>query len=251
MCAIEEREAALHDRSQDLASRVEDLGKAEAALEARCSDLERRETGFPVEAVGGGAGYRTRKLVGRHKLLFGSIAASILALTVALAVIFGLYRQAEAARAAEAERFNQVRTLAGFMLFQRNDRLSQTPGNTAAREALAEKAQTYLSQLAASKTAPADLRLGASVAVTVASSGGSGSVALPATALFQQGNAPAVWVVRDDLTLELRGVRVERYESNEVLVTDGVAVGDRIVTAGVHRLASGERVRLLEGASDE
>jgi eukaryotic-like serine/threonine-protein kinase len=137
----------------------DERGQRYDSVSAVIAELERRERGFPVEAVRGGTAYRTRKLVGRHRLLFGSIAASMLALTVALAVIFGLYRQAETARSAEAERFNQVRTLAGFMLFQLNERLSRTPGNTAAREALADKAQTYLSQLAASKAAGPDLQL--------------------------------------------------------------------------------------------
>ena len=52
--------------------------------------------------------------------------------------------------------------------------------------------------------------------------------------------------MRPDYTLELRPVGVERYESDVVLVTSGLAAGERAVTAGVHRLADGERVRLLE-----
>jgi RND family efflux transporter MFP subunit len=94
---------------------------------------------------------------------------------------------------------------------------------------------------------PAGLRLGTSVTVTVPHAGGRGSIALPATALFQKDAGPALWVVRDDLTLELRSVTVERYESSEVLVASGLAMGDRVVTAGVHRLADGERVRVLGG----
>jgi RND family efflux transporter MFP subunit len=98
--------------------------------------------------------------------------------------------------------------------------------------------------------APANLRLGTSVAVSVPHNGGSAGVALPATALFQKGELPAVWIVRDDLTLELRAVTVVRYESDEVLLSSGAASGERVVTAGVHRLADGERVRLL-GDRDE
>jgi multidrug efflux system membrane fusion protein len=93
--------------------------------------------------------------------------------------------------------------------------------------------------------APWNLRLGMNVAVTLPQRAGSSSISLPSTALFQKGNAPAVWVVKQDLTLELRPVQVERYDSNRVLIKSGLQRGDRVVTAGVQRLAAGEKVRLL------
>jgi RND family efflux transporter MFP subunit len=93
---------------------------------------------------------------------------------------------------------------------------------------------------------PWNLRLGMTVAVTVPNRGGvTSQVPLPATALFQKGNKPAVWIVKDDKTLELRPVNVDRYESDRVLISSGLKQGDRVVTAGVHRLAAGDKVRLL------
>ena len=83
------------------------------------------------------------------------------------------------------------------------------------------------------------------VTVTVAAEAAA-SVALPATALFQKDGAPAVWVVKADRALELRPVEIDRYDSDRVLVGAGLAVGERVVTAGVHRLAENEEVRLLE-----
>ena len=97
--------------------------------------------------------------------------------------------------------------------------------------------------------APWNLRLGMNVAVTLPRpASGSLSVSLPSTAIFQKDNQPAVWVVKPDLTLELRAVKVDRYESDRVLVSSGVQHGDRVATAGVHRLAAGEKVRLMESA---
>jgi RND family efflux transporter MFP subunit len=97
--------------------------------------------------------------------------------------------------------------------------------------------------------APWNLRLGMNVAVTLPRpASGSPTVSLPSTAIFQKDNRPAVWVVKPDLTLELRSIKVDRYESDRVLVTSGVQHGDRVVTAGVHRLAAGEKVRLMETA---
>jgi membrane fusion protein, multidrug efflux system len=97
--------------------------------------------------------------------------------------------------------------------------------------------------------APQNLRLGMSVSVTLPHGEGGANARLPATALFQSGPDPAVWVVREDLTLELRRVQVARYESDSVFVASGLSAGDRVVTAGVHRLADGETVRLLDEVS--
>lgn len=95
--------------------------------------------------------------------------------------------------------------------------------------------------------APANLRLGMTVSVSLPDGQGFANIELPSTALFQDGEEPAVWVVTNDYTLELRPVRVERYETNRVIVASGVSSGDRVVTAGVHRLAEGEKIRLLDG----
>jgi RND family efflux transporter MFP subunit len=92
---------------------------------------------------------------------------------------------------------------------------------------------------------PPSLRLGMTVSVTLPRSGGVASFQLPATAIFQKDGKPAVWVVKDDLTVELRPVGVVRYDSDRVYVADGLSNGERVVTAGVHRLAPGELVRLL------
>ncbi len=93
---------------------------------------------------------------------------------------------------------------------------------------------------------PPNLRLGMTVTVTLPRGEGTSSIRLPSTALFQSGKDPAIWVVRSDYTLELRTVTIDRYESDGVLIAGGLNAGDRVVTAGVHRLADGEKVRLLD-----
>ena len=97
--------------------------------------------------------------------------------------------------------------------------------------------------------APSALRLGMTVSVVVPQSGSQTAISLPASALFQKAHQPAVWIVKQDHTLELRPVQVQRYESERVLVATGLARGERVVTAGVHRLLVGEHVRLLEGVT--
>jgi membrane fusion protein, multidrug efflux system len=70
---------------------------------------------------------------------------------------------------------------------------------------------------------------------------------IPATAIFHQGNAPAVWVIRaNDSTLELRPVTVRTYTERTAVVTSGLAEGDSLVLAGVHTVFAGQHVRAIK-----
>ena len=72
------------------------------------------------------------------------------------------------------------------------------------------------------------------------------SVQIPATALFHQGNQPAVWVVRPaDARLELRPVTVAEYGERSVTLAGGLAAGEHIVVQGVHTLTIGETVKAI------
>ena len=75
------------------------------------------------------------------------------------------------------------------------------------------------------------------------------TVELPATALFQQGEGAAVWLV-DAQSGQVRAVEVvvARYFEDRVLVTGGLSDGDSVVRAGVHKLFEGEAVRILDEA---
>jgi RND family efflux transporter MFP subunit len=95
---------------------------------------------------------------------------------------------------------------------------------------------------------PPSLRLGMTVSVTLPRVGGAPSVVLPSTAIFQKEGKPAVWIVTADGTVALRSVTVERYESDRTYIAAGLSTGERVVTAGVHRLAPGDKVKLLAAA---
>jgi multidrug efflux system membrane fusion protein len=70
---------------------------------------------------------------------------------------------------------------------------------------------------------------------------------IPATAIFHQGSAPAVWVIRaGDSTLELRPVVVRTYTERTAVVTSGLAEGDSLVLAGVHTVFAGQHVRAVK-----
>src|SRR5688572_9845156 len=68
---------------------------------------------------------------------------------------------------------------------------------------------------------------------------------LPITAVFHRGGRPAVWVVEGD-RVRLQEIATGEMQENSVAVTAGLQPGQRIVTAGVNRLADGQRVALDE-----
>jgi NADH:ubiquinone oxidoreductase subunit 2 (subunit N) len=63
-------------------------------------------------------------------------------------------------------------------------------------------------------------------------------------ALAQRDAAPAVWVVGAGNALELRPVQVRQYREDAVLLDGGLAPGEMIVAAGVHKLRAGQVVFL-------
>lgn len=143
-------------RKGDLAAIV---GKATAidpaarypTVETLAEDVRAWSRGFPVRARGGGAAYRARRFVARNR--WAVAAAALAVLLIGVAVV-----RAELARRAEVERFGQLRSLATYMLFDLNRDLARVPGNTAARDNLARRAQHYLDLLAASPQASDALR---------------------------------------------------------------------------------------------
>ncbi|PBB19007.1 efflux RND transporter periplasmic adaptor subunit [Mesorhizobium sp. WSM4313] len=95
--------------------------------------------------------------------------------------------------------------------------------------------------------APDEMRFGASVAGRAEMGGGAPVMVLPGSALFDKDGKPAVWVVTSSSAVELKPITVARYETDRVVVSNGLAKGDMVVTAGVNRLREHEKVRIIEG----
>ena len=99
--------------------------------------------------------------------------------------------------------------------------------------------RTYTARIALTD-APADLPLGMTARVRLGASVQDG-VSIPLSALYQTGDRAQVYVVEDD-AVHLVSVTVTAFRTNDALVT-GLPHGARIVTAGVHQLHEGEKVR--------
>jgi membrane fusion protein (multidrug efflux system) len=80
----------------------------------------------------------------------------------------------------------------------------------------------------------------------VAGSGGVAEtglgVAIPPTGLRRDNGRDIVFVVGNDGTVERRAVNVESQNDNEVIITSGIASGERIVVEGPANLADGDTV---------
>jgi RND family efflux transporter MFP subunit len=96
---------------------------------------------------------------------------------------------------------------------------------------------------------PPAMRLGATLTGSITLSVRPG-VQIPATALTQYDGHAAVWLIDPATqTVSLRGIEVAQYNPATVLVSNGIEIGDRVVTAGVQTLRPGQKVRLLKAGS--
>jgi RND family efflux transporter MFP subunit len=90
---------------------------------------------------------------------------------------------------------------------------------------------------------PESFRLGSTI--TAKPSGGHSSVLrVPASAVLKEGAETFVWVIDAPTSkVSLRKVELSEDEGG-IRLTDGLTVGARIVTAGIHSLKQGQQVRI-------
>jgi RND family efflux transporter MFP subunit len=87
--------------------------------------------------------------------------------------------------------------------------------------------------------------LGMSATLTLSDQHSIAVAKVPLSALFNQGDGPALWCVEADGTLALQHVAVARYDGEAAYVTGGVPEGAAIVTLGVQKLEPHEKVRIV------
>ena len=94
-------------------------------------------------------------------------------------------------------------------------------------------------------TMPEAVKLGMTAKVTL-QNGTENVIAIPSGAVYQTGEQPQVWVIRNKKAT-LVNVKTAGYEGSNVIIAGGLANGDVVVTGGVNKLAEGQEVR-LEGS---
>jgi RND family efflux transporter MFP subunit len=89
------------------------------------------------------------------------------------------------------------------------------------------------------------LPLGATLNVRAPGVSGStvSAIKLPTSALRQEGQGTAVWVLDEaTMTVNSQAVQLGMVDGNEVVVTSGLQPGQKVVSAGVHVLSPGQKV---------
>lgn len=98
--------------------------------------------------------------------------------------------------------------------------------------------------------AAASLALGSVVSARLQTQSQS-AFALPWSALSRTQGQPAVWRVDAEARVGLTPVKVLRYEQGQVIVSEGLSEGDRVVSRGLQFLYPGQRVEIAEQAPAE
>jgi multidrug efflux system membrane fusion protein len=73
-------------------------------------------------------------------------------------------------------------------------------------------------------------------------------IVVPASVVQRGPNGAYAFVIRDDLTVEMRPVTVTRIERDEALIEDGLQAGERVVVDGQYKLQPGSKVKIPEPA---
>jgi RND family efflux transporter MFP subunit len=109
--------------------------------------------------------------------------------------------------------------------------------------------RTFAVRVSMLETDPS-VQWGMTANVGLVAPGAANEALLPLTSIYQQDGKPAVWRY-DPVThqVTLVPIAIGQYREDGVLVTSGVAEGDWIVAAGVHKLQPGQVVRPYEGGT--
>jgi len=87
--------------------------------------------------------------------------------------------------------------------------------------------------------------LGMSATLTLRDTHSAPVAKVPLSALFNQGEGPALWTLGDDQSLHLKPVSVARYDSDFAYVMSGVDEGQFVVSLGVQKLDAHDKVRVV------
>ena len=92
----------------------------------------------------------------------------------------------------------------------------------------------------------AAIRLGMTASLQVPNIEGSSAIRVPLSAIYDKTGQPLVWLVDPNTSaVSTRPVKLAAAHKNSVLISEGINEGDVIVTAGVHMLHAGQKVKVV------
>lgn len=92
---------------------------------------------------------------------------------------------------------------------------------------------------------PQDVQLGMTAKVLFGAKADT-TLTIPLSAIYQSGDTPTVWVVRDGVAT-LTTIKTGRFSGNSIEVVKGLRSGDIVIIAGVKKVNEGQRVRVNAG----
>jgi multidrug efflux system membrane fusion protein len=105
--------------------------------------------------------------------------------------------------------------------------------------------RTYSARISV-KDADAALRLGMTAAVSAPDVEGQRAIRLPLTAVLHKDQQALVWIVDGQTSkVAARAVQLGGAQGDSVIVTSGLQGGETVVTAGVHMLFAGQKVKVV------
>lgn len=90
---------------------------------------------------------------------------------------------------------------------------------------------------------PPEIKLGMTASVSALVDHLPQAINIPLSAVYQIEATPTVWIVKDEV-LSLRPITTGSFGDRTIQVLSGLAPGERIVTAGVHKLREGQKVKV-------
>jgi RND family efflux transporter MFP subunit len=108
--------------------------------------------------------------------------------------------------------------------------------------------RTYLAKFSLPEAGD-NVELGMTATLTLCDKKTARVARLPLSALYDAGDKPSFYVVDEAGNIALKPVTVKSYESNDVVVTDGVAEGAKVVALGVQKLDPSQKVRVVSSLS--
>jgi len=90
--------------------------------------------------------------------------------------------------------------------------------------------------------------LGSTVTITLVppEDPGNSAVRVPVGAMCDRGSGPGVWIVNDRSEVNFRFVQLASIGKEEIVVSHGIEVGEKVVALGAHLLHEGQAVELAQ-----
>jgi len=220
------------------------LDARQAALRAAQAKVEAARAGLRVQ--GNQAGYAN--LVSDTDGVVTSVDAEVGQVIAAGTPVVRVARtdEKEVVIGIPEDRVGQLRQASDVKVRLWANRAQAIPGRIREVSPVADPAtRTYTVKVAIAPDP--EVRLGMTATVDMATAPASGKASqlrVPLSALVQDRGATAVWVVEQG-AVQLRRVQPAGQAGNDILLSGGVQPGQTVVTAGVHLLKPGQKVRIL------